>query len=290
MLSISDSDPTDLSLVGEPISVPGEFPNSVAVSTKHKLVCVSSTGASTGVSCGHLSKGGVGPFDKLRPIDLGQTTPPAGPANTITQVLFSEDESVLYTIVKGNPGTTANTTGFVSAYIVEDGSVSSQEIRSRAEGTDILFGTNVIPSTNNLVLADASFGAAVLSVNPHTHEVSTLARTEIDGQSATCWVSYSELTGTAFLTDALVSRLVELDVSDGSILSITEMPDSDVAGMTDLQAVGNFVYALASGNATTEAAILVADVSKSPEAGTQVQRVGLAGIAKNSAQGLASLK
>ena len=287
MLSISDSDPTDLTLVSEPISVPGDFPNSVAVSTKHKLVCVSATGASTGVSCGPFTEEGLGPLDELRPIELNQSTPPAGPGNTITQVLFSEDESALYTIVKGNP--TANTTGFISVYPVENGSVSREETRSSPEGTDILFGTNVVPGTNNLVIADSSFGAAVVSVDPQTNEASTLARTEIDGQSATCWVDYSERTGTAFLTDALVSRLVEIDVNNGSILSTTELPDSDVLGLTDLQAVGDFVYALASGNGTTEAAILVADVSKSPEAGSQLQRFGLEGIAKNRAQGMTAL-
>lgn len=288
MLSISDSDPTSLALVGDPVSVPGAFPNSVAVSAKHNVVCVSTTGESAGVSCGALSDDGLGLFDELRPIELGQTTPPAGPPNTVSQVLFSGDESALYAVVKGNPA--GGTTGFISAYAVEDGSVSLEEVRSSPEGTDILFGTNVVPGTDNLVVADASFGAAVLSVDPSTHEASTLARTEIEGQNATCWAVYSERTGTAFLTDAFVSRLVEIDVADGSVLSTTEVPDSDVAGMTDLQAVGDFVYALASGDGSTEAAVLVADVSKSPEAGTQVQRFGLEGIAKNRAQGMAALK
>lgn len=289
MLSISDSDPTDLTLLGSPVPVSGEFPNSVAVSTKHKLVCVSATGASTGVSCSTLSEDGLGPFDELRPIDLGQSTPPAGPGNTVTQVLFSDDESVLYTIVKGNP--TANTTGFISAYPIEDGVVSTKDVRSTPEGTDILFGTNVLPGTNNLVLTDPGFGAAVVSVDPATHEASTVARTDIEGQSATCWVSYSELTGTAFLADAGVSRVVEIDTSgEGGVLSITEIPDSDAGGMIDLRAVGDFVYALAPGNGTTEAYVVVADVSKSPKAGTQLQVFGLEGIAKNRAQGMAALE
>ena len=289
MLSISESDPTDLALVGEPVQVSGEFPNSVAVSHKHKLVCVSSTGASTGVSCAKLSKGGVGAFDELRAIDLGQSTPPAGPANTISQVLFSGDESALLAVVKGNPA--ANTTGFISAYAVEDGSVSGEETRSQAEGTDILFGTALVPSTGSLVVADASFGAAVVEFDPASLEVSTLARTEIEGQSATCWADYSSRFGTAFLTDAGVSRLVEIDVGDGHVLSTTEMPDNGgVAGMTDLRTVGDFVYALASGNGTTEASVLVADVSKSPEAGSQIQRFGLEGIAKNRAMGMTYLE
>ncbi|AEO67322.1 uncharacterized protein THITE_2129246 [Thermothielavioides terrestris NRRL 8126] len=48
MLSISPSDPTDLRLVGKPVPIPGDFPNTVAASSKHNLACVGATGVRAG--------------------------------------------------------------------------------------------------------------------------------------------------------------------------------------------------------------------------------------------------
>src|SRR5689334_17539099 len=110
MLSISPSDPTKLTPVGQPVSIPGEFANTVAASPKHNIVCAGTSGALAGVACGRFSdRGGLGPMDGLRPFDLGQTTPPVGPTNTLSQVFFSADESMLFATVKGDPA--ANKTG-----------------------------------------------------------------------------------------------------------------------------------------------------------------------------------
>ncbi|SPO01732.1 uncharacterized protein DNG_04405 [Cephalotrichum gorgonifer] len=285
VLSISHSDPTKLKLLGEPAAVPGEFVNTVAVSAKNGLACVATTGSVAGVSCAPFSKKkGLGKFDALRPFELEQSTPPVGPANTVSQVLFNEDESVLYAIVKGNPA--VGRAGFVSSFPVSEGGVSQDGTRSSASGTDILFGSQVIPGTNNLLVTDPGFGSAIISIDPATHEATTIGLGEVEGQSATCWSTISPDTGRAFITDFGVNRLIEVSVEDASIISITDLSETGALGLTDARAVGDFVYALAAGNGTVEAAVTVVDVSGE---GSLLQHFGVGDIAGTRAQGLAVL-
>lgn len=295
MLAISSSDPTQLTLVGEPATIPGEFPNTVAASLKNNLACVGTTGALAGISCSCLSDGGLGPMDGLRPFDLGQSTPPVGPTNTISRSFFSEDETVLFTTVKGGPPT--NKTGFLSAFAVEQSpegngapSLAQADSRSTPDGTAVLFGSQVIPGTPNIFATDASFGAAVLAVDPLTLEATTLATGEIDGQMATCWTTLSPATGTAFVTDVGVNHVVEMSVEDASVLSELDLSDNGDPGLIDLQAAGGFVYALSPGNGTTEAAVTVLDVSGGPGSAVMVQHFGLEGMAGRNAQGMVVLE
>ncbi|KAK4234564.1 hypothetical protein C8A03DRAFT_37664 [Achaetomium macrosporum] len=300
MLSISAADPTKLSLVGRPVPVPGEFTTTVAASAKHNIVCVGATGAKAGIACSRFSPCGLGPMDALRPFDLGQTTPPVGPTNTVSQVFFSSDESMLFATIKGDPAT--NKTGFFSAFPVQRArhssrglvSVSRMEQRSSPNNTAVLFGSQPIPGTPNRVFAtDASFGAAVLSIDPATGRASTVATGKIAGQKATCWATISPATGTAFVTDVAVNRLVELDVRDARVLSELDLAaaGSPDPGLIDLRAAGNFIYALSPGNGTTEAAVSVVSVENGRTGQAKmVQRFGLGsmGVGRN-AMGMAVL-
>lgn len=289
MLAISRSDPTKLSVVGEPVKVPGEFPNTVAASAKNNIVCVGSTGAKAGVSCSSFSKKGLTAMDELRPFDLGQTTPPVGPTNTVSQVLFSEDESMVLTMVKGDPA--VNKTGFMAVYTVQecDGAaavVSKDETRSSPQGTAVLFGSQVIPGTSNVFATDAAFGAAILSVDPASCKATTVATREVEGQKATCWVAISPATKTAFVTDVGRNRLVEMSVEDASILSSLDLSCNGDPGLIDLAAAGNFIYALSPGNGTTKAAVSVVDVSSGSGSAKMVQHFELAEMAGKTAMGM----
>ncbi|KAJ4256922.1 hypothetical protein NW762_009018 [Fusarium torreyae] len=293
LLAIHPEDPTKLKLVGEPAHLPGDFPNTVAVSLKNKLVCVGLTGARSGVSCGSFHHHGLGTFDELRPFDLGQTTPPIAPPNTVSQTLFSDDESLLITLVKGNPAT--NSTGFVSIHPVEGthtkgnkASVSMTGTRSSPNGTMILFGSEPIPGTSKIFVTDASFGAGIISIDSSTYKSKSLFKTEIEGQMATCWSTISPSTHTAFVADVAVNRLVELSLKDASVVSILDLPGDD-QGLLDIKAAGHFIYALAPNNGSIEAAVNVVDVSGGPGSAKQIQHFGLSGIAGDRSQGLAVL-
>ncbi|KAM7192208.1 hypothetical protein V8F33_008482 [Rhypophila sp. PSN 637] len=302
MLSISPSDPTRLSLIGTPVAVTGEFPNTVTASLKNRLVCVGTSGKLAGVSCAKFSRNQLGAMDALRPFDLGQTTPPVGPTNTVSQVFFSADESTVFATVKGDPPT--NKTGFISSFPVTKmqqrlpqgrmssiSAVSTQEQRSSPAGTAVLFGSQSIPGNGNgskVFATDASFGAAVLSVNPSTGEATVLGKGTVQGQKATCWATISAKTGTAFVTDVGVNRIVEMSLTDASILGEIDLSKvNNDPGLIDLRASDDFVYALSPGNGTTPAAVTVFRVSGDSAGKRQVQHFELVGLAGSRAMGMA---
>ncbi|KAL4739207.1 hypothetical protein BDV11DRAFT_170240 [Aspergillus similis] len=291
MLRPNKTSPSMLTVVGEPAKIPGDFPNTVAASAKGRLVCVGTTGVKAGVSCTAYDKHGLGRFDELRPFELGQSTPPVGPANTVSQVLFSADESVLYVTVKGDG--TANNTGYLSVfpslYNSSPGTpatLSRTDIRSSPNGTGLLFGSAVIPSSDVILVTDPGFGAAVLSVNRSTHEAGLVAKTIIPGQTATCWAAYSAKTKSIFVTDVAVNRLVELDAVNARILRTASLPNND-PGLVDLVVMDKFVYALSPGNGTTDGAITVFDIEKNQ----QIQHLSLKALGVGpSAMGMAYLE
>ncbi|KAK2032527.1 hypothetical protein LX32DRAFT_661189 [Colletotrichum zoysiae] len=287
MFAIDKSDPTKLTMVGKPVAVPAQFPNTVAASNKNKLVCVGSSGAVSGISCASFSAAGVGAMDMLRPVELNQTTPPAGPTNTISHAFFSDDENTLFATVKGDP--TKNNTGFFSAYRVKANkdckSVSHHDVRSSPNGTAVLFGSSTIPNTNDLFVTDASFGGAILSLDAQNN-ATVKGSAAVEGQKATCWVTVSPATNTAFVTDVGSNRLVEMSLKDASIMNIVDLSANGDPGLTDLKAAGRFIYALSPGNGTTQPAITVVDaVGKKQVQHFELQKFG---VGKN-AQGMAVL-
>ncbi|KAB2110372.1 hypothetical protein AG0111_0g491 [Alternaria gaisen] len=291
MMTISSRDATSLSCVGKPLAIPGEFPNTVAASAKNKLACVGTTGAKAGISCASFSRQGLGQMDELRSFDLGQSTPPVGPLNTVSQTFFSSDESALFTTVKGDP--TVNNTGFLSTYSVlaSNGAatLSKKDVRSSPNGTAVLFGSATLsndPST--LFVTDASFGATVLSIDSKG-QATVKGKQAIDGQAATCWATISDATNSAFVTDVGVNRVVEMSLDDASIIKQLDLSANGDPGLIDLRTAGDFVYALSPGNGTTAAAITVLDVSGGQGSMKQVQHFGLSGMAGKNAQGMAVL-
>ena len=51
MMTISADDPTNLTMIGNPVNTLGEFPVTVALSPKNTLSCVANTGAKAGLAC-----------------------------------------------------------------------------------------------------------------------------------------------------------------------------------------------------------------------------------------------
>ncbi|KAH0431547.1 3-carboxymuconate cyclase [Colletotrichum camelliae] len=278
MFKIDSASPTKLTMVGQPAIVPGEFPNTVTASETNRLVCVGTTGSKAGVSCTSFSDSGMGAMDSLRAIALNQTTPPVGPTNTVSQVFFSDDQKTLYATVKGDP--VRNNTGFFASYQVGQASghaaVAQQPQRSSPAGTAVLFGSFNIPESNNIFATDASFGAAVLSVDQSSKIATVKAKGVIDGQKATCWSTFSKASNSAFVTDVGLNRVVEMSLTDASVKNIIDLSSNGDQGLIDLKAAGNFVYALAQGNGTTSAAVTVLDaVQKKQVQHLQLQNMGV---------------
>lgn len=284
MFKVNKFNPTKVLMAGQPVEIPGEFPVTVTASTKRKTVCVGYTGAKAGVSCTQFTVAGLQRMEEVLQLNLNQTTPPVGPTNTVAQVFFAANDTRLITTVKGDP--TSGKTGFVSVLPFKDSSSSvfeSHDIRSSPPGTTVLFGGVEIPGTSDLFITDASFGAAVLSLNDDTNEISLKQNITIENQKATCWAAYSRARDSVFVTDAAFNRLVEISNDGSKILTTVELKNGD-PGLIDLKINDRFVYALSPGNGTTVAAITVFDSFQ----GRQIQHFELDNLgAGQRSQGLA---
>ncbi|POS79352.1 hypothetical protein DHEL01_v202237 [Diaporthe helianthi] len=305
MFTIDAQDPTKLTMVGQPAQLPGEFPVTVGASAKHNIACAGMTGSTAGISCASFNaEQGLGAMDDLRPFDLGQSTPPVGPTNTVSQVFFSDDQATMFATVKGDP--TKNNTGFLASFPVnaasrcQSASVAAQGEQSSPEGTAVLFGSAAIPGTSDLFVTDASFGGAVLSMQQAAAAATgngssqaagaapqVVGKGVVEGQKATCWAAISPATNTAFVTDVGVNHLVEMSLEDASIQSQTDLSANGDPGLIDLKAAGNMVYALSPGNGTTNAAVTVVDATSKK----QVQHLDMKALGFDAnAMGMAVLE
>ncbi|KAJ5388917.1 hypothetical protein N7509_011458 [Penicillium cosmopolitanum] len=244
MFRIDEIDATHLWMVGKPAAIPGEFPVTVAVSVKRNVICVGYTGAKAGASCASFTPEGLGQMNQVLDFDLGQTTPPTGPTNTVAQVFFTANDTRLISTVKGDPNT--NKTGFISVLAFKDSRSSafeSHDTRSSPSGTAVLFGGVNIPDTSDLFITDASFGATLLNLHATTDKVSLQQKVVIERQQATCWAAYSQARESVFVTDAAANRLIEISDDGSEIMSILDLENGD-PGLIDLETSGRFVYAL----------------------------------------------
>ena len=232
--------------------LPRRLPVSVATSAKHSKFCVVNSGRRNGVACGSFSRTtGLTLPDNLRPFGLNQTTPPTGPMNTPSRTLFSADEKQLLTTVKGDG---AKNPGFLSVFAVDDdGNVGTNETRSSPKKTKFMFGATTIPDSSHLLITDPFIGAAIVDVD-ESGNATTVAVSHIPGQKAICWATYSNFTGTGFVTDTVTNLLVELNVESGKEVARAELKPGGAAPI-DLVAVDKFVYTLNAGSAVIPPAV-----------------------------------
>jgi hypothetical protein len=274
MFKINEANPTDIRLVGMPVDTQGEFPVAVAFSPKMNMACVVNGGAVDGVSCFSVDENkGLAPMvNSTRALNLKQTTPPTGPPNTVSDIIFNEDETKLLVSVKGIPPTP----GRISAFDVDpkDGSLSETSVDSTpSQGGVVPFSMTNIPGKNALLNTDAAVGFAVYDFSKGADAAATSTIIPIEGQGATCWSNFSNKTGTFFLTDIVTSTVTEVKVDDNLTGSIVKQyplaADSGTIDNAIATINGNdFLYVL-SANATS------IDVMSLPAAGeaTSLQTV-----------------
>jgi hypothetical protein len=259
MFAISPSDPTSLKMIGAPASSMGEFPTTLAASAELGCVCVGNTGATSGISCSMFSDAGLAGFDTLRSMNVGESvTPPTGPTPGFGDLLFSEDETLLIAMVKGN-GT--EFTGYAATFPVSaSGMVGRTATMATPPGSKALFGMANIPGSSDLVyVSDAGFGGLTLNID--NLNAQPVAVTNVTGQQASCWAQVQSNRG--FITDAAVNRLVEASVDTGAIT--TEFyPPTGFMGMTDFRISGNYLWALSASNGSYPSSIQIFDISGGP--------------------------
>lgn len=256
---IDSSDPTMLTMLGGPCSSNGQFPTTLAASVSVGQVCVGNTGAVSGISCSSFSSSGLAGFDTLRPMNVGEpVTPPTGPTPGYGDVFFSEDNTYLVTMVKGN-GT--EFTGYAATFPVSNGQVGTSATYGTPPGSKALFGTGTIPGQPNIVLvSDAGLGAVVIDITDLT--ATPLQTITVAGQAASCWAEVSS-TGRGFITDAGVNRLVEVDWQTGAIVK-EYYPPTTFAGMTDFRIADDYIWVLSASNGSYATSISTFDISGGP--------------------------
>jgi len=238
MFKIDQNNPAMLNMVGGPVSSGGEFPAAVAFSAAKNMVCVVNGGAINGVQCFKPDDtlGLIAMPNTNRSLKLPQTTPPTGPPGSVSDILFSEDSEKLLVSVKGVPPTP----GFVASWdVADDGSLSANfTANPPTQGGLLPFSMSIIPGKNAVLATDAGIGFSTFDLG--TLGAGGTANSQvfpIAGQGATCWSSFSQKTGSFFLTDIRTDIVTEVAVAD------------DLSGKIVKQ------YPLAPGSATIDNAI-----------------------------------
>lgn len=143
-------------------------------------------------------------------------TPPTGP-KTLSQVIFSEDDSKLIVAAKGDIGPPV-APGFLAVWSVNaDGTLSDEFTRvALTTGGVRPFGTVVVPGSNALLVADPAVGAELVDLSGISGATSNSGPRSsilnITGQGANCWSAYSPKTGSFYLEDPPNARISEVRV------------------------------------------------------------------------------
>jgi hypothetical protein len=176
------------------------------------LACVINGGAIAGVSCYSTDHAkGLKPLGGLRPIALGQTTPPVGPPGTVSDLVFNPSSTALIAIVKGN----GKDPGYIYAYPVHhDGSISTTPIISRAGLVD--FSISFLGDDHRAIITDPGYGASLVHISPG-FEFTVTKEITIAGQVAACWSVYSQRFNTVYVFDVGVSDITMIDPVSGNI-------------------------------------------------------------------------
>ncbi|KAF9481112.1 hypothetical protein BDN70DRAFT_831574 [Pholiota conissans] len=289
VFSINPNDATNLQMIGKPVGSGGEFPMSLTINKAGDTVCALNGGAINGVGCFKVDKtqGLVPISNTVRSLGLNQTTPATGPAGSASHIIFSEDNSQLIASVKGVPPQP----GFLAVWdVAADGSLSA-DFKSVApqSGGLLPFSMTVIAGKNAILATDAGLGFDIFDFNAvnstQGNSSSTGDRSSanaINGQSATCWSSFSPKTGNFFLTDIGTSTVTEVNVDanlNGTI--VKQYPQTAGSGTIDNDVATingkDFLYVLAANASSIDVLALPA-----PGKGTSLQKLDIAGPAKSA--------
>ncbi|RDX51121.1 hypothetical protein K466DRAFT_499948 [Polyporus arcularius HHB13444] len=251
LFSIDPSTPTNINQIGNPVSSEGEFPMSLAFNADGSRLCTLNGGTVNNVICYTVDKksGLKAMPNTLRALGLNQTTPATGPAGSASHVIFSEDGKQLFASVKGVPPATP---GFIAAFDVQDDGSLSSDFKSipAPSGGLLPFSMTVIPGKNALLVTDPGVGFDIIDLAGNSSSA-----VKIDGQSATCWSSFSPKTGNLYLTDIGTSIVTEVQVNDDLSAKIVKQYPQTAGSATidnDIATIGDkdFMYVLTP-NATS---------------------------------------
>ncbi|KAJ7903515.1 hypothetical protein B0H14DRAFT_2665218 [Mycena olivaceomarginata] len=281
VFNIDPQDPTNLEMIGKPVGSGGEFPVSLAINKAGNSVCTVQRRRYQRCFSVDKTKGLIPIANTVRSLKLNQTTPATGPAGSVSHVIFSEDNKQLIASVKGVPPSP----GIFAVWdIAADGSLSEDfKAVQPAKGGLLPFSMTVIPGKNSILATDAGLGVDIVDFSNGAAAGVAAGKSSglaIDGQSATCWSSFSPKTGNFYVTDIGTSQITEINVDDNLKPSIVTQYAQGAGTATidnDIATVGqnDIMYVLAA-NATQVKVLSL----NAPGKATALQTVDIAGPAK----------
>lgn len=211
MFKINPENPSDLTMIGQPVNSGGEFPISVAVSDWGQ-VCVLNGGAVSNVNCfkAHPSSGLTPIPNMARMLPLNQTTPASGPPGSASDLIFTSSHKLLASV----KGLSEDQPGYIAEWAVDPatGELSQDFVKNTISAPGMNpFGMTQVPGRDAILNADPAVGYAIwdLTTVPATSNVIS-----VPGQMAICWSTYSASTGSFFLMDPGASQVVEIAVDE----------------------------------------------------------------------------
>ncbi|MCJ1474536.1 hypothetical protein MMC13_003194 [Lambiella insularis] len=281
MFSIDNKDPWQPSLVGQPANTLGQFPMSVAYSSKIKTACVLNGGPINGVTCFSTDhQEGLAVLDieprSMSP-QLNQTTPPpVGASFTAQDLFFNPSSTALFAIVLGSNNTDPSVPATFFAWPVVEGKVSTTPVVSVIRTLRAVFSGQFV-NDDTMIVTDFSFGAALVQVSSSL-QIMEKEKTVIPAQLAACWTAYSPRFDSIYVSDAFTTNITVLDPASGAIK--TQVPfDPSLGGADDSAIDRNWLYVLALG-ASAGANVVVIDLqgSNSGKVPTSIQTFYLGDI------------
>ncbi|KIJ27350.1 hypothetical protein M422DRAFT_271494 [Sphaerobolus stellatus SS14] len=225
------------SLIGQPVYSGGEFPVSVAVSKKTGGIAVLNGGTINGISLFTQNESaGVALIpNTIRFLELNQTTPESVSTESVSQVLFKEDEIKLIAAVKGV--STSPASGLLAVWDLDSSKTGAPQTYTKIPISVSPFNFTLIPGKNSVLLSDSGVGYDIVDF---TH--STSATYPIANRTNICWSAFSKKTGNTTILSSIITELgvdpkttiksstvKQYSLSAGSILL-----DADIASILEM--------------------------------------------------------
>ncbi|KAH8825507.1 hypothetical protein DL96DRAFT_1609134 [Flagelloscypha sp. PMI_526] len=220
LFRIDPTKPSELIQVGDPIDTGGDFPVSVAYNAVGNIVCAVNAGKRSGIACFNCdTTTGFTPIpDTIRTVDLHQTTPPHGPANTPGHIIFSDDDQQLVASFRGDPANPKKNPGMLAVWNITSAGVLSKNFTTvhppagalEPSSMTRLLGTPVFLVTDPFV--GASVYEVALNMTP-----TAVKSVPIPKQKFTSWSLFSNQTRNFYTTDIETNNITEINVAFPSL-------------------------------------------------------------------------
>lgn len=253
MFRINPYNPIDITLVNM-IST-GSYPVSLAANSKYLAVLTGGENSGINFYTWNESKSIINPLsDWNRSIQLNpvQTTPPSGPMNTVSDIIFSPDDKSIIVSYKGYD---ESRPGGVLIYPIKDTGLSDKPVKCILQGAALPFSITPV-GNNSLLVTDAAKGFYVFSYNSSTGDSTSTPVFSVPAQQGKtlCWSTYSKQTGNYYLIGTAGSNVIEVNIDQNlqaTIVKSYKIPNN-LGNITDVNTLNikgiDYLYINAPGD------------------------------------------